>query len=217
MDEDEGLLPRLGLDVGEHLLLGVVQRSPPRPVGGDGLRHGRPPFNCCDRPHEPLRPPVRRRRAGVLGHVLAGGCRASLRMTEAAQPPRQSRYIGTKIRGQKNSEPATVRRWRDAVRPRHLAPALPQQVVLRVLAHPAGEGHVTSLCPRPRRRPARRRDGLVERADRRRVDVLHRREVVQGDPLAHRNGEEVGPLLDALATDHLRADELAACPARRAA
>ena len=50
-------------------------------------------------------------------------------------------------------------------------------------------------------------DGLVERADGRRVDVLHAGQVLEGDPRLHRHGQEVGPLLDALAADHLGADE----------
>jgi len=51
------------------------------------------------------------------------------------------------------------------------------------------------------------RDRLVQRADRRRVDVLHGGELVDGDPGPHPHGQEVGALLDALAADHLRADE----------
>src|SRR5829696_883597 len=50
-------------------------------------------------------------------------------------------------------------------------------------------------------------DGLVEGPDRRRVDVLHPRQIVQGEPELDRHREEVGTLLDALAADHLGAEE----------
>src|SRR3954470_9102921 len=51
------------------------------------------------------------------------------------------------------------------------------------------------------------RDRLEQRADRRRVDVLHPREVVERRAALGREGEEVTALLDALAAVDLAADE----------
>src|SRR4029453_16920530 len=50
-------------------------------------------------------------------------------------------------------------------------------------------------------------DGLVEGPDRRRVDVLHAGKIVQGESELDRHREEVGTLLDALAADHLGAEQ----------
>ena len=50
-------------------------------------------------------------------------------------------------------------------------------------------------------------DRLVQRTDRRRVDVLHRREVVERQAGLDGDPEEVGSLLDAFAAHHLGPDE----------
>ena len=50
---------------------------------------------------------------------------------------------------------------------------------------------------------------LVERADRRRVDVLHPGEVLEGRAPLQRERQEVGALLDALAAHELAPDQLA--------
>ena len=50
-------------------------------------------------------------------------------------------------------------------------------------------------------------DRLVERADGRRVHVLHGGQLLDGEADPDRHGQEVGPLLDPLASDHLGPDE----------
>src|SRR5215469_13034810 len=51
------------------------------------------------------------------------------------------------------------------------------------------------------------RDRLVQRADRRRVHVLHGGELAGRDPGPDGHGQEIRALLDALGADHLRADQ----------
>src|SRR5215469_2308907 len=74
-------------------------------------------------------------------------------------------------------------------------------------SHPVNLGIANRLSGRGYTVLGGNRYRLVQRTDGWRIDVLHGGQVVQGYALPDGNREKVGPFLDALAADHLGADE----------